>query len=926
MQVMTMLAEWKQDNPTVAIEAFESVLTIMRAMHPNCKLPTSHYTFRALGKRVLSRVLGTTGYKRLHMCPKMDCTHLFEDDSLWCPLCGERRYMKLTNGRIVARRELRYLGLEGCMRVLLASRNVGLARHAFDTADHASQPWTFLGSRLADHLCEYFIPGFAHMSPDEALQAKCDFFTTGQVFCTPEVRKQYLEEVRDGVRWETILLVVEGGCDGFQPFKRRIWSTWMFGWRLLNIDVVGGGSSYCEIVSAISSGASEGKAAQTVTGLEALQLKALAPPSAQEREQTGLRLATPAQMPEVKMWAVNEDGSMYLKTVGVWVVMSAIQADSPMRAVVNKSLQATSERGCDQCGIMAKKGSYFNTCKYLGYTRPCQFQIRDRAGAYIGPAEGYASGRVHAFMGVDVNEDPSDHSTIYTTAAMTQRDAEVVDDIAALPNDHAKPEEEALERLYGSKGVPEMVLHGPGYIDQGLITPVAIYHTTYLGTAKDHCWWMGVRMGVGDAPADPMVLPFTQPKNTRELLECRRQHFVLRDKPDVTMCDWINQRGNMSMHEMMLLYEVGVPYLCHGLLDFGVDAAAIAMWLLLRHGCLRFTRGPIGLTHEEYLQHLREGEQAFLLYAAIAQHFHHGTHTGPNQFRFTWKLHQCCAHMRQTLLNMGHALQSSDMWVERLMRQKACRLCKQKATRWPEFTIAAGHTDNYARLAMEVLMWQAKQQHPEYLDPNLPLLPSIYDLKQMLAEEARRHQAAQGGRPRARPDPIKDLITAEEDTVFKGNGSRLNPGVDANSDDILSAIGFFLYTQCPANVRGEWPPQTCALSLKVNHVLHLSVVSVFVTCTAANATESVPDKVDCADVTLVPQQSQPVSTWSRYMDITELSTLFHMEVYNRCHLYGDPAQYVTSTENKSQQSRNNRWIMFQHHTKRCDPRHATVHS
>lgn len=62
------------------------------------------------------------------------------------------------------------------------------------------------------------------------------------------------------------------------------------------------------------------------------------------------------------------------------------------------------------------------------------------------------------------------------------------------------------------------------------------------------------------------------------------------------------------------------------------------------------------------------------------------------------------------------------------------------------------------------------------------------------------------------------------------------------------------------------------------------------------------------------------------MDITELSTLFHMEVYNRCHLYGDPAQYVTSTENKSQQSRNNRWIMFQHHTKRCDPRHATVHS
>jgi hypothetical protein len=82
------------------------------------------------------------------------------------------------------------------------------------------------------------------------------------------------------------------GCDGFQPFKRRVWSTWLFGYRLTCVNWYAGQSSQYETVTAISSGASEGKAAQVVAALDAPQLIQLAPPSAAERLR-GQRAAFP---------------------------------------------------------------------------------------------------------------------------------------------------------------------------------------------------------------------------------------------------------------------------------------------------------------------------------------------------------------------------------------------------------------------------------------------------------------------------------------------------------------------------------------------------------------------------------------------------------------------------------------------------------
>jgi hypothetical protein len=142
--------------------------------------------------------------------------------------------------------------------------------------------YSVYSSKLSEHIREYFIPGYGTMSPQHARVAKLRFFETGQV-CTDAEWEQYLSEVADGRRYPTKLLLVEGGCDGFQPFRRRVWSKWLFGYRLACVGCSDGMGSQYEIVTAISSGASEGKAAQVVAGLDAQQLIQLAPPSAVER-------------------------------------------------------------------------------------------------------------------------------------------------------------------------------------------------------------------------------------------------------------------------------------------------------------------------------------------------------------------------------------------------------------------------------------------------------------------------------------------------------------------------------------------------------------------------------------------------------------------------------------------------------------------
>lgn len=171
------------------------------------------------------------------------------------------------------------------------------------------------------------------------------------------------------------------------------------------------------------------------------------------------------------------------------------------------------------------------------------------------------------------------------------------------------------------------------------------------------------------------------------MMQARRLQFILRDKPDCILECWMMHRGNMSMHEMMLTYEVAVPYLCHDLEYFGVPKALVVMWLLLRHGCMCFTRIDPQICEEDYQYQLHCGQACIVALAAVAEYHHTcdqpdkcgGCTTckdGVNQFNFTWKLHQLAAHMKDSMHFLGHALQGSDMWAERLMRMLACRIIK----------------------------------------------------------------------------------------------------------------------------------------------------------------------------------------------------------------------------------------------------------
>jgi hypothetical protein len=305
------------------------------------------------------------------------------------------------------------------------------------------------------------------------------------------------------------------------------------------------------------------------------------------------------------------------------------------------------------------------------------------------------------------------------------------------------------------------------------------------------------------------------------------------------MADFTQQMGNMSMSEMQLLYEVGVPYFCHDLPSFGVPQIVVVMWLLLRHAMIIFTRMPEAAGKAEYKQLLYEGRAALFAYAATAEHYHSQVENGVSQFKFTWKLHVSVAHLAHMMQDSGHAVQANDTWVERMMRHKASRsikcvayllcfaicyshtlllplhdtlytcvlmqdLCRDRATANTEDAIMNAHQDNHSGKAMEVVLAHAQQQGAVFL-PALPLIPTLQDIKGM-SREARAQEA---GTSTKRRRAIWDDREADEHTSFLGNGSAMRNGT-TEATTIYNAVGFFMYTQCRANPSGEWPAVLCA--------------------------------------------------------------------------------------------------------------------
>jgi hypothetical protein len=285
LQACQLIAEYKERHRTT-LPALKDLLLLLQALMPRSnRLPRSNYMFRQVSRRVLQRTFDGSPFRRIHLCSNPECAHVYtgvDQDKRVCPKCTKPRYHKPENCPERPARQLRYMGVTNGIKVLLMSKKVGRSIEAFDLQGTLDTPHSMYASGFSEHLCRKFIPHYDLMDPAGRATAKYRFFATGQV-CSDENWQVYTQQVNEGKRLPTKLLVVEGGCDGFQPYKRRVWSTWMWGYRLTGVNWQVGNLSQNELITAICEGATEGKAAHIVARLDAAELKDLAPHSAHER-------------------------------------------------------------------------------------------------------------------------------------------------------------------------------------------------------------------------------------------------------------------------------------------------------------------------------------------------------------------------------------------------------------------------------------------------------------------------------------------------------------------------------------------------------------------------------------------------------------------------------------------------------------------
>lgn len=277
LQVVKLVTEMKERH-RLTLPALTDLLQLLKILLPPNILPASVYLLRKLLRQVLALTLGrdSSGFARIHLCNNAECGYMYEDDSTKCVRCGAERYAVQRSGKKKPVQELRYLGLSQGLRVLLMSKHVCSALHDFDLPHMVDSNHSVFSSDLSERMCHLFIPQYEHMDDDTRREYKIRFFSTGQV-CTAEELAEHTSRVQSGEAKRTMLITVEGGCDAFQPFKRRVWSTWMYGYRVCCIDWFTAEKGEFEIVTAISEGAAEGKAAHVVAALDAQEMIELCP-------------------------------------------------------------------------------------------------------------------------------------------------------------------------------------------------------------------------------------------------------------------------------------------------------------------------------------------------------------------------------------------------------------------------------------------------------------------------------------------------------------------------------------------------------------------------------------------------------------------------------------------------------------------------
>jgi hypothetical protein len=131
-------------------------------------------------------------------------------------------------------------------------------------------------------------------------------------------------------------------------------------------------------------------------------------------------------------------------------------------------------------------------------------------------------------------------------------------------------------------------------------------------------------------------------------------------------------------------------------------------------------------------------------------------------------------------------------------------MCRDRASKDTENAIQLAHEDNHSAKAGEVLLSDAKAKGARFC-AELSLVPSLQEVKELLSKLAKEARAVvAGGRVPRKPRKINDVPSEGDSTFFLGKGKIVDVG-DKDCEDVFNAVGFFLFTQCAGNARGEWP-------------------------------------------------------------------------------------------------------------------------
>jgi hypothetical protein len=237
--------------------------------------------------------------------------------------------------------------------------------------------------------------------------------------------------------------------------------------------------------------------------------------------------------------------------------------------------------------------------------------------------------------------------------------------------------------------------------------------------------------------------------------------------------------------------------------------------------------------------------------------------------------------------------------------------CRDRATANTESAIQNAHQNNHGGKAMEVVLKDAQQRGIQFCDA-LPLVPTMKDVRRMVSLQAKEAniQAPAGAAVRnpRRTNKVTDPPQDGELTYLVDQGELMRNGTEL-AEQVYNAVGFFLYTQCEGNPNGEWPLVLCAPHHPLLNTRFGGII-IWVCGVMRPA-------VDADSRDLLSASGRPPSGWDASITSLALGAMFKYTVFGRANLYGDSGLYVTSTKYRGQRTRNNNWVVFQHHVHWC---------